>query len=124
MNNYVVRGPNWKIYIDLSEQFDNVDYEYYEAATRAIELIYSGKIETNDEQNPRFSIVLQVSTVNDDLEISIDSTEEEMEEALLTINEHINNGLIRFISTPLILANAGRYSQAEFLKTYIEENSN
>jgi hypothetical protein len=47
-----------------------------------------------------------------------------MAEALETINTYIQKGLIRFISTPLIFANAGRYAQAEFLKTYIEENTN
>jgi|TARA_R110000787_G_scaffold17748_2_gene55102 hypothetical protein len=123
MINYVVRGPNWKININISEPFDS-DYAYVEAATRAIEKIYNDDptVELfNDDETPKFTSVIQVSMKEHDITIPIlDSTKSEGLKELA--EENVVNGLIRFLGTPLILANAGRYAQAEFLKGIIEND--
>lgn len=124
MTYYVVRGPNWKIDIKITEDFDSEDYAYVEAATQAIELIYSDEdtiILSDNGQSPKFTSVVQVAKHEHDVKIPIPEDEDTAElRDLAELN--VVNGLIRFLATPLILANAGRYAQAEFLKGIIEND--
>ena len=90
----------------------------------AIEKIYNDDptVELfNDDETPKFTSVIQVSMKEHDITIPIlDSTKSEGLKELA--EENVVNGLIRFLGTPLILANAGRYAQAEFLKGIIEND--
>lgn len=125
MTCYVVRGPNWKILIKMKESFDDENYEYVEAATQAIEHIYSDSediVLNDDHDTPKFTAVIQVARHEHDIPIPIPD-DESTEELNDLANIYLRDGYIRFLSTPLLLANAGRYDQAEFLKGIIEKDS-
>lgn len=118
MRDYIVRGPNWRIDVELSEDIiGDKSYMFYEAATQAIELIYRS-LEDKDnaffgEKRPKLGQFIQVALKGYD----INSKDPEL---LDLMTAYIESGLVHLIPSDLILANAGKYSQAEFLKNIIE----
>lgn len=123
MIDFVVRGPNWKIDIKLNIDFGDETFSYVEAATQAIEQIYSDyPPETLDGTTCKFTPVIQVSKKEHDIKIPLPKSEQ-TEENIQHANSLIEDKLIKFVFTPYVLANAGRFSQAEFLKEIIENES-
>ena len=122
---FIVRGPNWKISIDIEDSLEP-KYQHVKAATRAIERLYEelkkddtlGISPENSEDRPKFTTTTQVCKKEYDVEFP---TPEVSEEDAEKINEKIKRGFIQFIFTPKLLANAGQFERAEFLKGIIEK---
>lgn len=113
MNSYIVRGPNWRIDVELSSDIiGDKDYLFHEAATQAIELIFRS-FDNNDfdhKNKPKIGTNIQVALEGYDL---VDASKD-------TVLSYMKAGLLKLIPSPIILANAGKYVQADFLKQIIE----
>lgn len=110
MNWFVVRGPGWDFPIELKRRSGDDALDYVEAATKVIEYIYS----TGKNKTLGNSGVMQVSLSGYDMDARTLSGED-----LELMEEHVRNGFIKFIFTPIVLANAGYYNDAEALKYLI-----
>lgn len=110
---FIVRGPDWKREIEIKNCSGQNFYDYVEAATLVIESIYNNK----ENRILGSSAITQVSLSGFDIDSRcVSATEEELSE----LEENVKLGKIKFISTPIILANAGLYNEAETLKYLID----
>lgn len=117
MSLFIVRGPNWKIDIEIpsDDLTNNSGYNYVEAATRAIEIIFADK---EKSKNYQITGIIQVSHPEYDIN-TFDDSMIDLEKFL--IEENVSLGKIKFLFTPIVFANAGLYNHAEFLKNIIEK---
>lgn len=117
---YIVTSANWKVEVHIDDeeekQHPDVEYSFMEAATRALEEMYSaGFVETSDGEKAKVGANIQVCKK----EFYFNVKELEYVE----IQKRIENQEVKFIFSPVALANAGRHEIASYLMHIIEENT-
>lgn len=119
MKKFIVRGANWEVEIELPEDIlGNNDFLFYEAATQAIETLFKQMKdpEFDSTEKPSIGSTIQVAIFGYDIK---NIFEPDVRDKFI---EYMQGGFLKILPSPLVLANAGKYTQADFLKNLIEND--
>lgn len=113
--NYIVKSANWCTIISIDDDIVDTEWEFVEAATRAIEHIYATNNHSTLDGN-EIQISSNILVIKKENTLSENASIDE-------ILDLIDNNKIKYIFSPIALANAGKYEMSNLLLQLIENSS-